>query len=117
MEINKETLAEFRLAFADTVSALEEKYGIEISLGNITFDYNTFHATLNAQKKGLTNAQWNWHAADYGLKPEDLGKTFFYNRKRYTITGIKRGNKYPITTMREDGKEFSFTAEAVKQYM
>lgn len=117
MKINKQTLEQFRKDFAETVSALEKKYDLDISLGSITFEDNEFHGKLTARKKGLTNVEWNTYCSRYGFEPEDLGKTFIYGRKEYTITGIKPGTKYPITTIREDGKKFSFTPDAIKENM
>lgn len=114
MEINKQNLVQFRKDFDSAIKALEEKYELDISLGNIGYRENSFSAKLTAYKKGLDKAEWNWYCDQYGFKPEDFGKTFFYSHKRYTIIGIMRGSKYPILAKREDGKEFNFTPEAIK---
>ena len=115
MNINKETLKEFRRDLKEVMKDVEDKYNIDLSLGSITYEINSFHATLTARKRGLTNAEWKWYCKDYGFSEDDLGKSFYYGRKKYTITGIKQKNKFPIMAQREDGKEFSFTAECVKE--
>lgn len=113
MEINKETLALFREDFAQAVKELESKYNVDISLGGIGYELNNFHCTMNVRKKGLDNAEWNWYCGKYGFTPEDFGKTFIHNHKTYTITGIKKGSKYPIQARREDGKEFGFSPSLI----
>lgn len=114
MDINKESLDEFRKDFEKAVKELEAKYSVDISLGRISYQLNEFHSTVNVRKKGLTTTEWNRYCGQYGFTPEDLGKRFTYNRKVYTITGIKKGNKYPILTKRDDGKKYSFAADACK---
>ena len=43
MQINNETLRAFRSALMDTVKPLEEKYGVKIEMGNITYSSDSFH--------------------------------------------------------------------------
>ena len=117
MEINKQTLAEFRRDFAQAVKNLEDKYNMTIELKKITYEENSFRGTLEARKVGLTDAEWNAYCGNYGFKPEDLGRMFLYNRNWFKITGIKLNVKFPILAEREDGKSYSFTAEAVKEVL
>ena len=49
MQINNETLRAFRSALMDTVKPLEEKYGVKIEMGNITYSSDSFHFKVNAQ--------------------------------------------------------------------
>lgn len=114
MEINTQTLTDFRRDFAQAVKSLEEKYNMTIELKKITYEANSFKGTIEARKVGLTNAEWNAYCGHYGFKPEDLGRMFLYNRKWFKITGIKLKGKFPILAEREDGKSYSFTADAVK---
>ena len=117
MEINNQTLTQFRKDFAEAVKELGNKYGVDIEIGHITYESNSFHGALNVRKRGLDSAEWNWNCEQYGFKKEDFGRMFLYGHKQFKITGIKAGNKYPIQAEREDGKAFSFTPEAVKQGM
>jgi len=114
MEINRQTLEQFRRDFIETVKSLEDKYDVDVLIGHITYELNSFQGQLKVRKRGLDNSEWNWYCTEYGLTAEDFGKTFKYNHKTYTIVGIKRGSKYPIMTKREDGKAFGFTADVVK---
>ena len=115
MEINKQTLEEFRRDFAQAVKNLEDKYNMTIELKKITYEDNSFKSTLEARKVGLTNAEWNAYCGNYGFKPDDLGRMFLYNRKWFKITGIKIRSKFPILAEREDGESYSFKADAVKE--
>lgn len=114
MDINKETLNEFRRDLAKALKDVEEKYLIDLNLGSISYELNSFHATLTARKRGLDRAEWDWYSESYGLEKEDLGKMFKYNQHFYSIVGINRGSKYPIKTQRDDGKSYDFTADLVK---
>lgn len=57
----------------------------------------------------------------YGLKPEDLGRTFAVSHgwrggsTQYKITGISGWkSKYPIIAERSDGRKFRFPLDTVK---
>lgn len=113
MEMNNQSIQQFRKDFADAVKALEEKYDVDISLGRITYDFNSFHGTLTTNAKGADKAEWIRYCGMYGFKPEDYGKTFDYKNRKYTITGIKSGSKYPISAVRDDGKDFNFSPDAI----
>lgn len=51
MQINNETLRAFRSALIDTVKPLEEKYGVKIEMGNITYSSDSFHFKVNVQNR------------------------------------------------------------------
>lgn len=54
MNINKNTLPKFRVDFADAVKSLEEKYGVKIELGSISFGSNDFHTRMQVTNVGAT---------------------------------------------------------------
>ena len=54
MQINNETLRAFRSALMDTVKPLEEKYGVKIEMGNITYSSDSFHFKVTILKKTAT---------------------------------------------------------------
>lgn len=54
----------------------------------------------------------------YGLKPEDLGKTFRFRNETYTLTGAKpRSSRFPLLGKRSDGKVFKFAADDVARQL
>lgn len=117
MAITKDTLKSFRTDFATAVAQLEKKYGIKLDIGSISFDASSFSCRLTGETTGKAGSDWARFADGYGLKADDYGKTFSYKGRTYKLVGLKIGNKYCITTERDDGQEFNFTAEAVRQAM
>ena len=53
----------------------------------------------------------------YGVKPEDLGRTFTFRGEQYELTGLNsRADKFPFKAKRvSDGRGFKFGEEIVKQ--
>lgn len=49
MQINNETLKAFRNDFMEIVKPLEEKYGVKIGMGGITYSNDSFYFKVNAQ--------------------------------------------------------------------
>ena len=49
-EFDKKSVSKFRNDFQDTVTKLEKKYGVHISLGNIRFDGNHLRGKVTATK-------------------------------------------------------------------
>ena len=54
-------------------------------------------------------------ALGYGLKPEDLGRSFAANGKRFVVKGLLPGRAKPIICDDLAGKRFVFTARSVQQ--
>ncbi|WP_026498966.1 hypothetical protein [Butyrivibrio sp. WCD2001] len=91
MEINKNTLTEFRRDFKEAVASLEEKYDVTISLGSISYSENDFTSKLTVNnghdKDDIAQREFDrdvWKYAHLGL-----GKGMY---KRIFV-GLD-GNKY-----------------------
>lgn len=97
------------------LGAVAEKHGISLSIGTISFSAEKFTARLTAQTLGssvgdeMVNTDsapfgrdhrwtraWQQHAAQFGLKPDDLGREIVFRGKRFRLGGITtnspRGN-------------------------
>ena len=48
MNVDKDMLKSFRKDFAEAVKSLEAKYGMAISMGNISFTANSFRTKMEA---------------------------------------------------------------------
>ena len=49
-----------------------------------------------------------------GLKPEDYGRAFDFNGKRYRLVGLAPGNRtFPVLAEGPDGERYKFTEDAV----
>lgn len=122
----KEMFKGFRKDFSEAVKEIEEKYGITIGIGNITYSAEEFHCKLTGEVKRTEDEQaekgkkefdafarmYPW----YKLKPE------MYNAevegadgKIYTVIGINtKARKNIIIVKAEDGKEYVCPPEFLK---
>jgi len=97
-----------------------EDYGVNI--GNATFsrDNVVFKVGIadivNGMAVDRSATDFKQSCFLYGLKPEDLGRTFKSNSgETYTIVGAKpRSSKYPIICASPNGKKYKFSALQVK---
>jgi len=129
MEITPGNLRHFRVEFVEAMVALEEKYGLKIELGNITYDNNEFRGRLTCSdtsnlEKGQSprdkklEEDYKNHCQVFGLKPEWLGQTFISNGEKMTIVGLKtRASKRPVVVNNENGGGYVFPADSVKLRM
>ena len=115
----KEVRAALNRAFTLLSDELKAE-GIHVQLGNASFSTfsNSISFKLNAtvlDKDGkFENPQeedFKRSAIMFGLKPDDLGKTFEANGKMFTICGLSpRAKKYPILAKSLDGKTYKFSS-------
>lgn len=110
-----------RMQSALTVVAKE--FGIDIKVGNSKYDNDSAITKVELQvldKDGNAfdenAANFKVFAKDYGLSPDDLGKTFVANFAEYTITGLKpRNKKYPILAVGKNGKCYKFPSKLIQK--
>ena len=57
MKMTSATLKEFRGKFADAVKALESEYGVNISLGRMTYATNDFRCKLTVTNSGTGQSE------------------------------------------------------------
>jgi hypothetical protein len=127
-EINTIVLKQLREDSASSLSAIEKKFGIKLSIGTIRFNAQEFSAKLSGilvekgaegisseeikYKKALETCG-NWFFRDTKLSIKDYGKVFTSRDKKYTFIGIAtKRRKFPIVGKSADGKIVLFT-EAV----
>lgn len=102
MEINQNTLKQFREDYEQAVKSLEEKYGVVIQAKNITYSDNSFHfkteVTNGESKAEIRKQDFEKYCSLYGLKPSDYLRSFEKeDNKAYAIIGINPNKrKYPI---------------------
>lgn len=118
MEINKNTLHDFRQDFKTVISSLEEQYGVNINIGNITYNEHKFTTKVEVVNSGceeqMLKEDFEINAKFYGLKPSDFGKTFTSNGKVFTITQIKTKNRtYPIIAT-DGNRQYKFDINTIK---
>jgi hypothetical protein len=122
MEINKNSLHDFKQDFNTVVKTLNEKYGVTIQLGNISYQENKFNGKIEVVNKGATTTiareEFERSAVYLGLKKSDFGKTFMSNGVLFKISGIKtRNRKYPILADNPQGDTYKFPIDKVKRLL
>ena len=120
MEMNKVELKKFRSEFEKAVAKLEKSYGVEIGLGNISFDEKKFTTKLtvtnkqtSAQKKSDKKTEFVKYANLVGLKPSHFGKTFKQGSKVYTVSGINMKKRKNVVELTCNGSIYMGSAETV----
>ena len=117
MQITKPNLRSFREDFAQAVKDLEQKYNVQMKLGSISYDSDSFTSRLTVNNKradGLSPeavAFKSYARNSFNeFKESDLGRTFNDNGTSYTITGYsRRSRKYSILAKNNsNGKTIKF---------
>tara|TARA_R110000823_G_C15772361_1_gene484185 strand:- start:370 stop:792 length:423 start_codon:yes stop_codon:yes gene_type:complete len=120
-QFNKENLTELRQAINNSLNLIGRTFGIQIELGNVSFqDYN-FTGKIQANLEPKNGELFTKQAIDYkafhtrfGLEKEWLGKSFQRHGKTYTVIGLNtKAPKYPVICS-NSGKEFKVPVDAVK---
>lgn len=112
MEINQNTLRQFREDYQQTVKTLEEKYGVVIQTRGITYSDNEFHFTTEVvngkNKDDVRKTQFEHYCQRYSLKKEDFMRNFEVRGVTYQIVGIQPNKrKHPIMIKDvKTGKEY-----------
>ena len=112
MKIDLTSMDRFKADALKALESLKEKYGVEISFGGGSYAREEFSATLKVKNVG--GAEREFKRLGYtGI----FNETFNYKNHSYTVTGIKRGNNFPIICIRDDGGEYCFRLDGVKKYI
>lgn len=101
MKIDLQSIRDFRKDFEEAVKDLEQKYGVVVTLGQITYGYDEFYcrmAVKNGQsKEELFKKEFEADCAKVGLYPEDYGQTFMRHGHTFKIVGLDlKKRKYPV---------------------
>jgi hypothetical protein len=120
-ELDRKSLSFLRAEIDKALAPLAEETGLVISAGNASFTPGQATLKINistVSKDGQVNTReaenFKVLAEVYGLNSDDLGKTFTYGGKRYTICGLKPRCSKPVIAQSEDGRMYRFPADGVK---
>lgn len=114
-----------RMLNAEIEAALQsvaDKHGISIKTGGASFTAQNYRLKLEvAIKDGNGDAltkqatDFQKHATQFGLSPDDFGREFVNRRSTFKIVGIAIGSwRYPILCENQNGKVYKFPAATVK---
>jgi hypothetical protein len=104
-------LKQLRTEIDAALKTVQQKYGVRLSIGTISYDGvkatsrltmiavgdPTTAADPKATMLAKAQSDFNKYASSFGLKPEQYGATFKYGRDTYKLAGLKPGSpKYSI---------------------
>jgi len=121
--IDKQMLDDFRKDFQDAMQALEQKYGVVIELGRISYSATSFDAKLEVKegesKEAVNESEFKMYCRMYDLEPTDYDRRFTYQGDDYIVVGIRPSKrKYPIACQQvQDGRTYGFPAALVKKLL
>ena len=129
--ITKRTCEDFRNDFTTAVKALEQKYGLTISLGTIKFNEVVIKAKIEASSIApivLNNTLSTPQIIQSRIAQERLpitlhekgfiGSTYTLPNKRpaYTVTGVNmRAPKFCVEVITENGAQYRMPLEALSR--
>lgn len=121
----KEELKAFRKDFDTAVIELEKKYGVSVSLGNITYSSNEFTGKVIVTKDGVSKFHKQAECFKqlhelYGLSEDTLGKTFKAQGYELEFVGIDaKKPKYPCICAVSNNydKSFKLSVEQLKHFL
>ena len=125
--ITKDTMSNFRIDFQDAMKALEEKYNMKISLGNISYSDAEFRSKVTGisndpvaqeHKDARVSPQLNLMATQLGISYNTnfIGSMYKVQGKTFKIQGYSsKSYKYPIVALcNEDGKTYKLSWNAIQ---
>ena len=117
-QFNKSNLNEMRISLKIALKQVEEKYGVNINVGNIRFSDDEFSAQMKVTIDGVETAEQKAVAT---FSKMETGVKFAYGHKIYTkdlgeckIVGfLTRSPKYPWIVETASGKKYKLTSQII----
>ena len=117
MAFNSENLKEMRGEINAALKGVEEKYGVNFSLGSISFTANDFRVKLTCTENTESGESvtpealaFQRSAKSFGITKQ-LGDAFVSRGETYTIVGLlPRSKKYPLLGKNANGVTYKFPA-------
>lgn len=125
MNINKQSLKQFRLSFAKAVESLESEFEIKVNLKNISYGDVSFtskiEVTNGSNPEEVARNSFEQDLKKYGfyypeITMKHFEEGFMYGGKRVHVVGFKpRSPKYPIVYRDASGSKFKANYDLLKQ--
>ena len=122
MAITRETMKDFRIDFQEAMKALEQKYNVKVSLGNISYSDAEFRSKViglskdpvaQEKKDAKVNPRLNLMAKQKGISFDGNFVGSMYKVKGRTMMVqdySSKSYKYPIKALcSEDGKTYKLS--------
>lgn len=121
MNLAEINFKELRNDVLNALAAVAEKYGCEVTMGNIKYDMTSIDATLYFKAKGdngesAEEAEFKRLCENYGFKPEDYNAYVTLDDKVYRFIGFNpRARKNHCIIKDINDKQFVCPTEVVRQ--
>ena len=114
-------LKTIRADITEALKTVSEKYGITISMGNISYTEAEMKTSLKAiienENVNGKEVMFKKICFMFGLTESDYGKEFVSNGRTFKVDGLEpKKSKYPIiATCLSDGKRYKFEVMQYKR--
>ena len=122
-QFTRETCKELQHEVKEALDVIGKKHGITIGIGNGRFSNSFLNFKVEfsmVSKDGIVMDKsaviFNRSCQEFNLQPEDLGRMFLYQGKKFKLIGMApRSINLPFYGMNtKTGKKFKFSAGIVK---
>lgn len=121
MNLTETNFKQFRNDVLNALAAVSEKYGCEVTLGNIKYDMTSIDTTLYFKAKGdngesAEEAEFKRICENYGFKPEDYNAEVTLDDKTYRFVGFNsRARKNHCIIKDINDRQFTCPIESVRR--
>ena len=124
MEMNRNTLSNFREDFKVSMTILEEQYGLSITMGTIRYprDASNFTCKLTAVNVGdlkvgdnVEQAEFKVSASKFGFEPADYNRTTNIYGQPHRLVGFNANARKNVCIVRQisNGTDYVMNARTV----
>lgn len=120
MNLANTDFKQFRNDVVEALAAIAERYGCEVTAGNIKYDTSSIDLSLYFKAKGengetAEEMDFKKHCGDYGFKPEDYSATVVFEGKRYSFIGFNPRARKNYCIIRDSaGKEYATSIASIQ---
>ena len=113
-EFNKSNVKTLRTEIDAAMQKIAEKHGLEISLGNLSFNSSKINASkMSIRAIGAVSQADLMYSKQCGFKGNAYGETFIHEGETFTIKGLKPKNKRQIIADGNQGNSYVFPKQMV----
>lgn len=99
--LDRKKVKEFRKEISEVLEKYGKEKGVQIELGNIRFDNNSFTGKIKVilaeNEEKAEQIEWNKYCNRFNLKEKDYGKIVDFMGQKYRIVQLKpKSRKYPL---------------------
>ena len=119
MNFTKSGFDAFRKDVENALKTVEEKHGVKVSCGAITYGSYDFSMKMNVVKHGAVDGArklFEQHCASYGFEKDDYEREFVLNGVKFQLVGFNPKSPKNCCSIKRvsDGKAYKCTPISVR---